>query len=107
IEHVEGDMSLQNPETAVIGTVGGDFSASGVVETLNCGNAGGDCSISGSGHGECTIGNVGSDLSVTGMTSIHVGSAGGDCVLRDAPGGIEVGNIGSDASFHNIGEYAH
>jgi hypothetical protein len=107
LEHVEGDVSLQHPETAVVGTVGGDFSASGVEETLNCGNAGGDCSISGSGRAECTIGNVGSDLAVTGMASIHVGSVGGDCSLRDAPGGIELGNVGSDASFNNIGEYAH
>ena len=107
IERVEGDMSLQNPETAVVGTIGGDFSASGIQDTLNCGNIGGDCSISGGGHGECTIGNVGGDLSITGLTSMHVGSVGSDCVLRDAPGGIEIGNIGGDASFHSIGEYAH
>jgi SHOCT-like domain len=104
IERIDGDVSLQHAETAVIGTIGGDFSASGIEDTLSCGNAGGDCSISGGGRGACTIGNVGSDLSIVGLTTVHVGSVGGDCTLRDAPGGIEVGNIGGDASFHTIGE---
>ncbi|HEV2580138.1 MAG TPA: hypothetical protein VGT44_04725, partial [Ktedonobacteraceae bacterium] len=52
----------------------------------------------------CTLGNVGSDLSVTGMMKVHVGSVGGDCNVRDAQGGLEIGNVGGDASLHNIGE---
>jgi hypothetical protein len=104
IERIEGDMSLQHPETAVIGTIGGDFSATGVEDALTCGNVGGDCVISSDGRGECTLGNVGSDLSVAGMMKVHVGSVGGDCVVRDATGGIEIGNVGGDASFQNIRE---
>jgi hypothetical protein len=107
IERINGDMSLQHCETAVIGDVDGDFSASGFEDALSCGNISGDCSVSGGGRGDCTLGNVGGDLAIAGVSTVHVGSVGGDCNVRDVSGGIEFGNIGGDTNFQNIFEHTH
>ncbi len=103
IERIEGEVSIRQTDTAVIGTIGGDLNVTDIADSVSCGNVGGDCSIYGSGHGECTIGNVGSDLSISGMATVHVGSVGGDSILRDAQGDVEFGNVGGDVSFQNIG----
>lgn len=107
IEQVEGEISLQQTETSVIGSVGGDMSVSRIADALSCGNIGGDCSVSSDKQGSCTIGNAGGDVSVVGVTSVHIGSTGGDCYMRDIQGEVGVGNVGGDANFQGIVAHAH
>ena len=105
IESVGGDLSLQHAEAVVIGTVGGDLEAVDIDDALSCGNAGGDCQVTGGSRGEAEIvvGNVGGDIEVGKAASIHMGSAGGDCELRDVKGDVVVGNVGGDTGFYNVG----
>ncbi len=105
IETVGGDLSLQHAEAVVIGTVGGDLEAIDIDDALSCGNAGGDCQVTGSSRGEAEIvvGNVGGDIEVGKAASIHIGSAGGDCELRDVKGDVVVGNVAGDTGFYNVG----
>src|SRR6266436_10275735 len=105
IETVGGDLSLQQAEAVVIGTVGGDLEAVHIDDALSCGNAGGDCQVTGSSRGEAEIvvGNVGGDIEVGKAASIHIGNAGGDCELRDVKGDVVIGNVAGDTGFYNVG----
>ena len=103
MERADGDLVLKHSETAVIGTVGGDMLVEDITDALSCGNVGGDCQIKASEKVELMIGNVGSDFVVERAANARVGSTGGDCVLRDVSGVVEIANIGGDASFDTLG----
>jgi Putative adhesin len=103
IETVGGDLSLQQAEAVVIGTVGGDLEAVDIDDALSCGNIGGDCQVNGSSSSEVAVGNAGGDIEVYGAASVHLGSVGGDCELRDVTGNVVAGNVGGDAGFYAVG----
>ncbi len=103
IETIGGDLSLQQAETVVIGTVGGDLEAMDIDDALSCGNVGGDCQVNGSSSSEVAVGNAGGDIEVYGAASVHLGSVGGDCELRDVTGNVVAGNVGGDAGFYAVG----
>jgi len=103
IENIGGDASLKQTETVVIGSVGDDLTVQDIADALSCGSVGGDFKIEGSEQTDVTIGNAGGDLVISRAASVHLGSVGGDCVLRDVQGVVEIGNVGSDASLSRIG----
>src|SRR6266567_1344247 len=103
IETIGSDLTVARAESVMVSTVGGDLKAEEIATALRCGVVGGDSEIKGSARTGITIGNVGSDLSVSGAAYIQLGNAGGDCSLRDVQGDAELGYIGGDVSFSGVG----
>ena len=103
IETIGSDLAVARAESVMVSTVGGDLKAEEIATALRCGVVGGDGEIKGSARTGITIGNVGSDLSVSGAAYIQLGNAGGDCSLRDVQGDAELGYIGGDVSFSGVG----
>ena len=103
IETVGADLSLVSTEAAVIGSVGKDLDVVNITDALSGGSVGGDCQVQGSAGCEVAIGNIGGDIEVNSASSVHIGSVGGECELRDVQGSVEVGNVGAEASFYGVG----
>src|SRR2546429_1660029 len=103
IETIGSDLAVARAESVMVSTVGGDLKAEEIATALRCGVVGGDGEIKGSARTGITIGNVGSDLSVSGAAYIQLGNAGGDCSLRDVQGDAELGYIGGGVSFSGGG----
>ncbi len=103
IETVGAGLSLSKTEAVVIGTVGADLEVIDIADVLRCGNIGGDCQVYGGARCEVVIGNAGGSIEVNSASSMHLGSVGGDCELRDVQGAVEVGNVGGEASINGVG----
>jgi len=103
IETAGADLSLEDAETVIVGTVGGDFDAQDVAAALRCGTVGGDCQVQGTGSAEVTVGMVGGDLQVHGAARVQVGTVGGDCEIHDMQDAVEVGQIGGDGDITEVG----
>src|SRR5258708_16182020 len=76
-------------------------------DALSWGNAGGDCQVNGSSSSEVAVGNAGGDIEVYGAASVHLGSVGGDCELRDVTGNVVAGDLGGEAGFFFLGGNIH
>ena len=103
IETVGAELSVEHAETVVVSTVGGDLDARDIANALRCGNIGGDFQLQGSSDAEVTVGNVGGEVEIGGAANVQMGSAGGDCELRDVQGSVEMGNVGGEASIVGVG----
>jgi hypothetical protein len=103
IETVGAELSLNKTEAAVIGSVGADLEVTDIADVLRCGNVGGDCQMYGGARCEVVIGNIGGNIEVNSASSMHLGTVGGDCELRDVQGAVEVGNVGGEASIIGVG----
>ena len=103
IEMVGAGLSLNKTEAVVIGAVGADLEVIDIVDVLRCGNIGGDCQVYGGARCEVAIGNVGGSIEVNSASSMHLGSVGGDCELRDVQSAVKVGNVGGEASINGVG----
>jgi hypothetical protein len=103
IETVGGELSLNKIEAVVIGSVGADLEVTDIADVLRCGNVGGDCQIYGGARCEVVIGNAGGNIEVNSASSMHLGTVGGDCELREVQGAVEAGNVGGEASIIGVG----
>src|SRR6266700_3250450 len=102
IETVGADLSLVSTEAAVIGSVGRDLDVVNITDALSCGSVGGDCQVQGSAGCEVAIGNIGGDIEVNSASSVHIGSVGGECELRDVQDIVQVGSVGADAELRGL-----
>lgn len=107
IETVGVDLSIEDAQTVVIGTIGSGLDAENIAQALRVGTVGADCQVQGSMHAEIAIANVGADLSINGAASVQVGNVGADCEVSDVEGDVELGFIGADVSIHGVGGNLH
>ena len=94
---------MEEAESALVSTVGGDLDATDVMAALRCGVVSGDCQVQGSARTDIVVGNTGGDFTASSAASVHTGNVGGDCELRDVQDDVEVGYVGGDVSFKGVG----
>jgi hypothetical protein len=103
IEAVGADLSIEDAQTVVIGTVGSSLDADDIVQALRVGTVGADCQVQGSADTEVAIGNVGADLSINGVSTVQIGNVGASCEVSDVEGNVEIGFVGADVTVNGIG----
>ncbi len=107
IEAVGVDLSIEDAQTVVIGTVGSSLDADNIAQALRVGTVGADCQVQGSAHTEIAIANVGADITINGAATVQVGNVGASCEVSDVEGDVEIGFVGADVSINGVGGNLH
>ncbi len=107
IEAVGVDLSIEDAQTVVIGTVGSSLDAENIAQALRVGTVGADCQVEGSSHTEIAIANVGADITINGAATVQVGNVGASCEVSDVEGDVEIGFVGADVSINGVGGNLH
>jgi hypothetical protein len=103
IQTVEADCTLEAGSTALIGRVGGEAHLIGLTSSLRCGSIAAEGVIQGGPDTVVLLGRVGADLTVSGVFSLHCGSVGGNCSVRDVRGEVEMSAVGHDLDVYEVG----
>ncbi len=107
IEAVGVDLSIEDAQTVVIGTVGSSLDAENIAQALRVGTVGADCQVEGSSHTEIAIASVGADITINGAATVQVGNVGASCEVSDVEGDVEIGFVGADVSISGVGGNLH
>lgn len=103
ISDVASDLTLKEVETATVGNVQGDLMARDGIAVLHCSNIAGDCAVRGNGHAEILLGNVASDLTISGASNVQVSNIDSDCQIGESAGAtVMLGNVGSDITIVGV-----
>jgi len=97
IGRVNGNLSTDNTLVIIVGNVGGDMEADGLVERLQVGSIGGDLDVETRGAGEIVIDSLGGDIEVEGdLSSFQCSNVGGDLRVEGRVDRATCSNVGGD-----------